>query len=205
MPKGFNQEWPDDLLQKVIDLYNAGMSLTDVAKATGLTPVPVGNKLRKLGITRNRKQAKTASIAIGTFRSGLPIVHCVCKICKESFTHNVKTLICFDCVPDEGKARAIAIEYGISKVDYDAIVLKQNGKCAICKIKDARCIDHDHVTGKVRGLLCNGCNSGLGYVDKPGWIENAQEYLDNPPAVNVKQWRPVRGTAVSAGNIGVAV
>lgn len=49
-----------------------------------------------------------------------------------------------------------------------------NGKCAICgKEKDKLCIDHDHKTGEVRGLLCIKCNSNL------GWYENNKEKINN--------------------------
>ena len=66
-------------------------------------------------------------------------------------------------------------EYGLTVEEYDAMVLAQGGKCAICgatrgsKIgskRDAKLnIDHDHQTGKVRGLLCHNCNMVLGHLD----------------------------------------
>lgn len=38
-------------------------------------------------------------------------------------------------------------------------------------------IDHDHVTGRMRGVLYNGCNHGLGWLEKPGWVDAANRYL----------------------------
>jgi Autographiviridae endonuclease VII len=54
--------------------------------------------------------------------------------------------------------------YGISRADYDALFERQGGLCAICRkpSKQRLCVDHCHVTGMIRGLLCRKCNFGLG-------------------------------------------
>jgi hypothetical protein len=56
--------------------------------------------------------------------------------------------------------------YGISVAEYDALLAKQGGVCAICRKRSKRrlCVDHCHLTGTVRGLLCDRCNLGLGYL-----------------------------------------
>jgi hypothetical protein len=56
--------------------------------------------------------------------------------------------------------------YGISVAEYDALLAKQGGVCAICRQHSKRrlCVDHCHLTGTVRGLLCDRCNLGLGYL-----------------------------------------
>ena len=57
---------------------------------------------------------------------------------------------------------------------------KQEGKCAICGSKDEKhlCVDHSHENGKIRKLLCENCNKGLGYFrDNPLVLENAINYL----------------------------
>jgi Autographiviridae endonuclease VII len=53
---------------------------------------------------------------------------------------------------------------GISAAEYDALLAKQGGACAICRkrSKARLCVDHCHVTGTIRGLLCHSCNLGLG-------------------------------------------
>ena len=58
-------------------------------------------------------------------------------------------------------------KFGISVKQYNDLLTSQNGVCAICK-KSQRsrklAIDHNHITGKVRGLLCNTCNRAIGYL-----------------------------------------
>jgi hypothetical protein len=75
--------------------------------------------------------------------------------------------------------------YGIDLQDYNAILERQNGTCAIChKESDSTGknsklhVDHDHVTGKVRGLLCYRCNIAMGFLsDDPERIYMIMDYL----------------------------
>lgn len=78
-------------------------------------------------------------------------------------------------------------KYGISRAQHDAVFKAQGFVCAICKTdappKDTWNTDHDHMTGKVRGLLCSNCNWMLGHArDDTGFLANAISYLQNPPA-----------------------
>lgn len=84
---------------------------------------------------------------------------------------------------DECNARRRAKRYkgyGISDEDYQALLARQGGLCGICrKKKRPLCVDHCHVTGKVRGLLCHKCNLGLGhYDDDPVLTRAATSYLE---------------------------
>jgi hypothetical protein len=76
--------------------------------------------------------------------------------------------------------RATLKLYGLSLEDYDALLLRQNGACAICERKSDRtlCVDHCHSTRVVRGLLCRTCNLGLGYFrDEAALFRKAIAYL----------------------------
>jgi len=76
---------------------------------------------------------------------------------------------------------------GITKEDLNKLMELQEGKCAICETKQSchgkkrLAVDHDHKTGKVRGLLCHDCNWMIGYLerrtDKPTIITKLAEYL----------------------------
>jgi Recombination endonuclease VII len=74
--------------------------------------------------------------------------------------------------------------YGITPAEYDALLEKQGGACAICRkrSKGRLCVDHCHVTGMVRGLLCNECNGALGYLkDDQASLVAALAYLGALP------------------------
>lgn len=90
--------------------------------------------------------------------------------------------------------------YGITAADADAMLAAQGGLCAICRTAAAAHVDHDHLTGKVRGLLCFNCNGGLGqFRDRVDVLEAAVGYLNNhsadaatvprnPPPPRVNGW-----------------
>lgn len=85
-------------------------------------------------------------------------------------------------------------KYGITETEYTEFYSKQDGRCGICKTnlvsqfdptrdffrnsKDLARVDHCHETGKVRGLLCGQCNTGLGLLgDNVSTIQRAIRYL----------------------------
>jgi hypothetical protein len=78
-------------------------------------------------------------------------------------------------------------KYNISLQEFNDLLELQGGGCAICGMSeepDGRrlSIDHCHDTGDVRGILCNGCNNGIGsFGDKIEPMMKAIEYLKNPP------------------------
>lgn len=74
--------------------------------------------------------------------------------------------------------------FNMTKEDYERLLVKQNGVCVVCEdaSKNTRrlSVDHDHKTGKVRGLLCMECNMVLGLVkDEVGILQNMIKYLKN--------------------------
>lgn len=77
--------------------------------------------------------------------------------------------------------------YGITREEYENLVEEQKNVCRICGNPETStrngnvrllAVDHNHTTGKVRGLLCSRCNVGLGYFkDDPELLEKAIEYI----------------------------
>lgn len=70
--------------------------------------------------------------------------------------------------------------YGISEEEYEALIVAQDNRCAICRdiFTETPCVDHGHTTGKVRGLLCRPCNTGLGaFRDSPAIMKRASRYV----------------------------
>lgn len=82
----------------------------------------------------------------------------------------------------------IAQNYGLTINQYNNMLRKQDYKCAICGAKqnkgytkDNLCIDHDHKTGVVRGILCDKCNMAMGVFDELEKLNKAILYLTNAP------------------------
>lgn len=76
-------------------------------------------------------------------------------------------------------------KYGLTLESYDALLDTQGGLCGICGTDKPTgrwkvfAVDHCHVTGKVRGLLCNECNRGMGLLkDSASLLRKAAEYLE---------------------------
>jgi hypothetical protein len=89
--------------------------------------------------------------------------------------------ICMFCFRNERYERV----YDITVKEYEHMRFLQKGRCCICGIHESEhksrlYVDHDHDTGKVRGLLCHKCNTGLGFLcDSIEILEKALVYLKN--------------------------
>lgn len=74
--------------------------------------------------------------------------------------------------------------WGLTEEAFEEMLRLQDGGCAICKSTEPRGrgkfhVDHDHATGKIRGLLCHSCNTGLGqFKDSVGRLSAAIDYLN---------------------------
>lgn len=84
--------------------------------------------------------------------------------------------------PDQHADWQMKSRYGISRADYDALLAKQNNRCAACgdELQGGRFqhIDHCHESGTVRGILCINCNLALGYLkDDPERITGLLAYI----------------------------
>lgn len=88
---------------------------------------------------------------------------------------------CASCKRDIEYRQELRRNYGLTTEEYKAMLHKQQGCCAICHKPDPErrlSVDHDHTTGKVRGLLCCACNRAIGSLnDDPALCLAASEYL----------------------------
>ena len=118
----------------------------------------------------------------------------ICLACRQAkpATAEHYTLVkgaptprCRSCVAaaENEAAKYLQRLYGLSKDDYAAMLARQGGVCAICgrspAVQRRRLgVDHDHRTGRIRGLLCSGCNAGIaGLREDPEIFAAALRYL----------------------------
>ncbi len=95
-------------------------------------------------------------------RAGKDGYHSYCKACKARMS----------------KISYFKQKYGISEAELDSL-LAQYPICPICRINEPKHVDHDHVSGRVRGILCFTCNAALGQLrDDPEIIRRAADYVE---------------------------
>ena len=101
--------------------------------------------------------------------------HLTCKTCRNTIA---KTK--FD--PIKQRIQSLKKEYDITVEQWEIMFKNQQGRCLICdrhqsEFKKRLHTDHNHVTGKVRGLLCAKCNHDLAAVENTEWLNKAMVYL----------------------------
>lgn len=111
----------------------------------------------------------------------------------DRFTHGYG--LCAQCYNKQKRPKHTAIArksylkraYGLTPADIDAMFAAQRGLCACCEqsLTKTPHTDHDHITGRVRALLCSGCNQGLGYFkDSPARLRLAADYIERHAAIH---------------------
>ena len=108
-----------------------------------------------------------------------------CKSCQHDYQRATRK----PRNPIEQKRAHLKRTFNLTRDEYDAMRQAQNGVCASCDRPETRtdlrngdaldlAVDHDHVTGQVRALLCNSCNIALGLLqDDPERIEQLLRYI----------------------------
>ncbi len=96
-----------------------------------------------------------------------------CKLCHNRRGREVKERLY-----DGNREYHLRRRYGIGQAEFDRLLAEQGGVCAICGGPDPEHVDHDHVFGNVRGILCFNCNGGLGqFKDSIEQLGKAISYL----------------------------
>lgn len=115
----------------------------------------------------------------------------ICYKCNQEGNFSGRNKICNTCrsrqnneriTLEQNRAYQLKSLYGITPEEWDRMYEEQDGVCAICLQAETQnrrmAVDHCHVTGKVRGLLCQACNTGIGKLgDCPDRLRRAAQYL----------------------------
>lgn len=196
---------PPEVAAAIVAEYTAGAYTGTLAAKYGYSTSTLHRVYAEAGVTADRARSGAAS---WVRRTGLPpdvgdqqTGFRWCSACRErkpmddfywtSPARTSRMRICKPCkyrrnksVPNlRGNRRKHM--YGLTKEGFDRLWAEQEGRCAICRdpLADEPYrlhVDHCHETGAVRGLLCGGCNVGLGnYRDDPKLLRAAADYLES--------------------------
>jgi hypothetical protein len=178
------------LLDEAEDMYvKKSMSIEDIVsdirgRGRSITIWRLCERLHNKGIART----PTETLVLQR-KNGLVNNECCIKGCTNTCIGRRK--YCNICIPD-GTAHRAWLFYGITHPQMLALLKAQGGVCAGCKCVMVRgrkggiydkehmmCVDHDHVTNQIRGLLCHACNRTLGYArDNANTLRSLATYLE---------------------------
>lgn len=182
MPKRLDAEIGNVWHDVARKLYVSGMSLgktyEELRKQFPVSFCAMRSYLQSLGVTRPMR---------GGLAKCAYARSCVCG--KPFMAKSPTTLMCDDCAGDNRlkaycrwrHSQGRLTQHGVDQAKFDSMMDVQRGKCGLCERSlDPPCLDHDHTTGVVRGLLCNRCNLLLGQVEIAGgssWLDKAESWL----------------------------
>lgn len=124
------------------------------------------------------------------------VVNSYCRPCSKEYDKNrTRTYSTVNLSEEQRLAKlekkafnAKKHRYGLTQDEFIAKWEEQDRKCAVCGIEvvlrkdyggEVACIDHDHITGKVRGILCGHCNRAAGFLkDDPDLMRKLAEYIE---------------------------
>lgn len=119
----------------------------------------------KCNLSKDDSEFRPRSDRPGKFMS-------VCRICENINARGQKYR------PVVSKTLNLKKRFGLTLEQWDEMNLQQGGMCAICDGESELCVDHNHITGQIRGLLCKSCNLSLGLMkDSVTTAQAAVNYL----------------------------
>ena len=108
-----------------------------------------------------------------------------CKTCEKRYydarkdIDSLKSRVWYRENKYRQKMYKVKKQYGLDSKEYERMMEETKGECFICKRASNLVVDHCHASLRVRGLICNNCNRGLGYFkDSVGFLESAISYLN---------------------------
>lgn len=135
-----------------------------------------------------------AEFAINEYRKSVPLLRSYCRECakvERSEWYHARGGATWhkryrkekpEALNRHARKHHLKKNYGLSVQEYDQILADQEGHCALCPRQPKKkrlAVDHDHKTGKRRGLLCSLCNPALGaFHDDPVLLRKAADYLE---------------------------
>ncbi len=107
------------------------------------------------------------------------------RLCKAEGCDKPRASSGTYCAAHYYKPRKRLYRYGLTVEAFNQLLVEQDGRCAVCRTDTPSgakgvgwCVDHDHETGQVRGVLCGACNTGIGMLqDDPDVIAAALRYV----------------------------
>jgi Recombination endonuclease VII len=127
-------------------------------------------------------QRKSAS-EFSKFSRSSDGLYSYCKFCRKVRRRK------YENTPEQrqkARERAIRRRYSIEPEDHRLLLRRSSGRCDVCRelLADNTKfihVDHDHETGRIRGILCHGCNAGIGHFrEDPTFLRAAIKYLEQP-------------------------
>ena len=172
--------------REIVNRYSDGESGTKLAAAYDVRPATIyrlvhGSRTSKHGPTHRRCglcgiEKKLNAFPRATLRPDTAYHAYVCKVCVREQQH--------------ARGYALIRNAGITLAQYEDLLQRQDGHCALCERQPGQRrlhVDHDHVTGMIRGLLCPKCNTWMAAVDDQDWLRRAMIYRQRETEFT---WRP---------------
>lgn len=163
-------------MNEAVTLRLQGLIVRDICEQTGLSKWQVDKELRAAGLAGKNKTHKRCRVCGAT--------KAISEFPLKSQKRGTGTYIsynCNDCAPRMARNRTYKYKYGITLEEYENLFISQDGRCAICKEEQPDmnlAVDHNHETDEIRGLLCDRCNRGIGFMrDNPDLLIKAASYL----------------------------
>jgi hypothetical protein len=193
-----------DTEMQMLGSFHVGAPWREVGRLGGVSEEPAYKFLRKCGIDTTRsirwKSDERSEAIAADYKSGVRMQDIAQKHGLKDAGQIYSVLEAVGVTelrrgpnPKRGYAslrdRELFVNYGMRLDDYAKMLRAQGGVCLLCGKVETRLgptrrlaplsVDHDHKTGKVRGLLCSNCNHGIGsFRDDPELIERAIAYLE---------------------------
>ncbi len=122
-------------------------------------------------------------------RVAVPEGHKHCSACRQikplegfslaPYQRDGRNSHCKTCISSRQRDARFLRVYGLTPEALTALIEAQDGLCAICIERPAKHVDHDHVTGEIRGVVCFRCNVGIGHFsDRSDLLQRASAYLE---------------------------